>query len=171
MGIRKSDIELFNKILASKNLKPNGLRMVQFGDMDLREQEGRGSTYFRKMGMEVLNLDICGQNDSIPVDLSQNIRWAMFKEYFDICTNYGTLEHVKDDLIGYRNADYFLKHGGLMFNIAPVQDIGYKYHRNCHKYNLQWYVDWAKTNDYTILVNEIVNRGKDPWLSNVMEKK
>ena len=172
MGIRKDDIEMFDKILASKGLLPSGLKMMQFGDMDLRDQVGRASDYFRKrLGMEVVNIDINGEHDALPIDLGQPIKWLKYKGNCDIVTNYGTLEHVKDDTIGYRNADYFLKHGGLFFNIAPVQSIGYRYHRHCHKYTNDWFNNWSVVNKYNVLVNRIIVRGNDDWIECILEKQ
>jgi len=173
MGIRKYDLEVIRDLIGSKKWQMKGLKMLQLGDQSLRDQNNTPALdYFEDKGVEIISIDISGKNGSIPIDLNQRISWTIYKNYFDLITNFGTLEHVKDDLIGYANVNYFLRKGGVVINISPWVDGQYTYHRKAHKYTTQFYTDWCNKYNYKILVNKVLpkeDRGAN-WILAILQK-
>jgi len=147
---------------------------MQFGDQGLREFNNQPAIdYFRKWGAEVISIDISGAHGSLPIDLSRKIRWDWYKGYFDIVTNFGTAEHVKDDLMCFNNMLYFCKPNGIMINIAPSDQFTYKYHRRCKRYSVEFFTEWAKTHNCKVIECRITTKEEriTPWVLAILQRR
>ena len=161
-------------ILSSQNLEFSGLKMLQLGDQMYREKKIRAKKHFEDMGLFVLSIDINGQGESLPIDLSKPINWPQYKGYFDIVTNFGTSEHVSDHMTCFENIYYFCKNGGIMYNLVPREGCWNKgCHKHAHKYNTEFFKSWAGEHFCTILENRVVDskeRFRDDMVLAVLRK-
>jgi len=163
MGIRNFDVEVLNNIMKQEGLQYKGLKMLQLGDQIMRNVgKIRGKKYFEQLGAFVISIDINGLGGSLPLDLSKPIdNMSEHKDYFDVITNFGTSEHVSDHIACFANMYYFCRKGGILLNLSPREGHwNNRSHRHVHKYTTQFYDDWAKNNNCSVLINRVVPKGE-----------
>lgn len=158
MGIRK-DIEfLIPTALDAIGKQYNEVLICELGNQRMRY--GKFKThkeYLQSKGADVVYIDWNRKDDSIKLDLSMPIN--IFKESFDIVTNYGTSEHVANQENCFRNIDYFCKIGGAMIHAIALTRT-YKEH-GLYYYTIEFFEKLARANNYVIVINTTLNRGID----------
>lgn len=78
------------------------------------------------------------------------------KKLFDSCDvlfNGGTLEHVKDQKQGWRNAHYFTREGGVMMHVCSL--MGLWPNHKAYLYHPDFFVALAEANDYEVLFEDV----------------
>jgi hypothetical protein len=177
MGIRQYDLNLLDETVKLQGWTYKGLKMLQLGDQKIRDTTSdeviSGKSFFEKMGIEVVSIDINGERGSIPIDLSRRVKWPQYKEYFDVVTNFGTSEHVKEHLICFDNMLYFCRLGGVMINIVPKEGAHYrKAHSNAHKYTPDFFIKWAPEHHCEILKTKNVSKEErvSEWVMAVLRR-
>jgi hypothetical protein len=157
MGIRNFDLDILKDIMSKNNLSFNGLKMLQLGDQVYRDKKIRAKEYFESLGSSVVSIDINGQGGSLPIDLSVAIDEPNYKDNFDIITNFGTSEHVSDHFMCFENMYSFCKKNGIIYNLVPRKGFwNNKSHKDAHKYDTEFFVEWSEKHNCDILINRIV---------------
>jgi len=79
--------------------------------------------YFENRGFKYDCLDTNGYGKSHMIDLNNDEETDEFiKEHgqYDVVTDYGTMEHVEDYYMGFKNMDKLCKDGGIMIHVLPA---------------------------------------------------
>jgi len=84
------------------------------------EWGGYGPPYFKDIfnNLDITSFDINGENNSICINLSDYIS-NEYKNKFDIITNFGTTEHVKNQYICWKNIFDMTKTDGIVISEIP----------------------------------------------------
>ena len=75
---------------------------------------------YEDCGMTYVSIDMNESDNSYPVDLNEPPKTHSIGNTFDMLTNYGTSEHVCNQISAYAWSHYLLKNGGLMFLALPI---------------------------------------------------
>lgn len=112
---------------------------------------------------EHVSIDLNELDGALPLDLREKIEG--YDGYFDIITNYGTLEHVKNrgpgQYWGWRNVHEFCKVGGSMVHVVPP--IG-DWPGHCpYHYDQQFLPELARLNNYAMPLSwTVFHKGRIP---------
>lgn len=142
--------------IACKNISMGykGMRICELGDQRMKwTKEGTGKNYLLARGVaEHISIDLNGRNGALRIDLSKPIdKW---QGYFDMVTNYGTAEHVKDGIYeAFLNIHNFTKTGGAMVHAGPPTG-GCPWHSPYH-YDSDFFEKLAKANQYRHVMSEL----------------
>jgi hypothetical protein len=96
-------------------------------------------------------IDIDGSPGSIPLDLNYDSVSANYNGRYDLVTNFGTTEHVANQLNAFKIIHDLTAVGGLMFHVLPAQ--GY-FNHGLVNYNPKFFWMLARSNDYIRLHSE-----------------
>lgn len=79
-----------------------------------------GERYFKNEFnyLDVTSFDYTGENGAIRVNLSNPID-GQYKNMFDVVTNFGTTEHVKNQYVCWKNIFEILKNDGFVISEIP----------------------------------------------------
>lgn len=104
------------------------------------------SEWWKARGIESMSIDLSGENDSKKWDLSEPLKTS---KQFDMVTDFGTSEHVKDLYQCMVNVNKLTKVGGYMVHENPKTGNwplhGYHYRTT------DFYRELAKLNDYELI--------------------
>jgi len=148
--------DLKNKAIdvVENNSDFKGLKICELGDQIMKwHQDRTGKKYLLNRGAdEHISIDINGKNGALSLDLSKPIdRWF---EYFDITSNYGTLEHVDPGIyIGFQNFHNWTKIGGVMIHAGPPAR-GCPWHSPYH-YETWFFKELANRCGYRHILSEL----------------
>lgn len=117
--------------------------------LELGSKQNRTGTYkeqFVSEGWEHVSVDINGDAGSLPRDLC---RPDVLRDlgYFDVVTNFGTTEHVPDQLAVWENVHNSIKVGGWLVSVTPAPGT-WRNHGRYYPY-LDWYLQFADMNNYS----------------------
>jgi SAM-dependent methyltransferase len=105
---------------------------------------GTYKNYFEQHGIEHVSIDINGEDGALPLDLAQLIIPKDIRGPFDVVTNFGTSEHVVDQLTCWRNILRLTKVNGYVISVTPLPGDwtwhGYYYP------SLEWYRHFVRDN-------------------------
>jgi hypothetical protein len=149
----------------------NELKMVELGaqrlvqktyvnEPDFKSSYSQCNTskqYFESLGIEHTSLDITGQFGCVDCDLS-NIH-EKWRGYFDVLTDCGTSEHVRNGQYEvFANAHNFVRKGGVMYHANPVVGRMLKFHTKelSVYYHEYFYKKLAEINGYEVLESKII---------------
>ena len=79
-----------------------------------------GPPYFKDVfsNLDITTFDATGENESITTNLSDPIK-EQYKNIYDLVTNFGTTEHVKNQYTCWKNIFQMLKTGGIVISEIP----------------------------------------------------
>jgi SAM-dependent methyltransferase len=97
------------------------------------------------LGYEYAAIDIDGSPGSIPLDLNFDRAPLLQRKKFDLVTNYGTTEHIANQLNAFRVIHDLTKVGGVMVHRLPTQ--GYITH-GLMNYDPKFFWMLARSNGY-----------------------
>lgn len=151
----------------SLNKPWENLKMCELGAQRIvkktvsKVDEWYGFTYskefFESKEVEHISLDINNKWGSLYIDLS--VIQDKWHGYFDILTDYGTSEHVKNGQYEvFANAHNFIREGGVMCHCTPVVgriQMGHPVRESVY-YHEDFYEKLAKLNSYEIIDMEIM---------------
>ena len=104
------------------------------------------------VGFDYTAFDIFEAPDTKLMDLNIHFAPAELRSTFDLVTNYGTTEHVLNQMLAMRSIHDLAKAGGLIHHALPMG--GYFLH--CYfTYNLGIFHDLATANKYRLILQEI----------------
>lgn len=110
-------------------------------------QEGSFTkSYWGNKGLNHTYFDIHGRNGSKILDLSKDNEVT---EQYDIVTDFGTLEHIEDFYMGFKNFHNLCKPGGLMIHVLP--SLGHWPDHGSWRGPMSFFFGLAKKNDYEVL--------------------
>lgn len=114
--------------------------------------------YFEFIGVNHTSIDLNGKFGSLILNLCKEIDL----KGFDVVTNLGTSEHVKNHSMCFKNINNFCNIGGIIINVLPAEGSWIKH--NCfRRYTKEFFKDLSEKNSYDILdLNEEKSgNGKD----------
>jgi len=119
--------------------------------------------WYISQGLTYVSIDWNGRDGTLKKDLNQNILPESIGGPFDLVTNFGTTEHVSDQLACWRNVHNFVKLMGKLTSNTPVGP-GWESHGFWHP-TLEWYQEFADINGY------VVERLEEEWFGGRQTRK
>lgn len=113
--------------------------------------------FWRSLGFEYAAIDIDGSPGSIAIDLNYDSVPPQFKGKFDLVTNFGTTEHVANQLNAFQVVHDLTAHKGIMVHLVPVQ--GYLNH-GLINYNFKFFWMLARSNGYRFIETDFSPESK-----------
>lgn len=152
MGINKESLNFINRSIA-KYSTITKYKMVELGNQHLKGIGGSAKQYFLDRGMDHISIDINGEDGALKINLQKEIKDQSFIEAFDVITNFGTTEHVKQQYICWLNIHNLVKQNGLFIHLLPRTKhwSGHGF----HKYNLDFFTKLSNSCNYELLENFI----------------
>jgi hypothetical protein len=108
------------------------------------------------LGFEYAAIDIDGSPGSIPLDLNFDEVPRKLKKRFQLATNFGTTEHVANQLQAFKIIHDLMARGGVMIHHLPSQ--GYLNH-GLMNYNLKFFWMLARSNGYKWIYSDFTLSG------------
>jgi SAM-dependent methyltransferase len=112
--------------------------------------------FWEWLGFQYASIDIDGSPNSIPLDLNYDALPDWARNKFDVVTNFGTTEHIANQLNAFKIIHDLTAPGGIMIHAVPAQ--GWVNH-GLLKYNPKWFWMLARSNDYRWLDFDYTSRG------------
>jgi SAM-dependent methyltransferase len=109
---------------------------------------GKMSSFLEMCGCEYHALDIFEDDKVTLYDLNLHDLPEAFKNHFDLVTNFGTTEHVFDQVRCFRTMHDAAKAGGVLYTDVPMG--GYLYH-GYFLYTPLFFKHLALANDYEVI--------------------
>jgi hypothetical protein len=97
------------------------------------------------LGFDYASIDIDGSPASVPLDLNYDDVPADFKRRFQLVTNYGTTEHVANQLNAFKVIHDLASPGGIMIHVLPAQGM---FNHGLVNYNPKFFWMLARSNGY-----------------------
>ena len=125
MGYSKTlhNWQFLMEVIHEEKLVLPGLRMAELGNQyvwqDVFHSTSRltSKDVFEAFGVEHVSIDSNGRDGALPLDLSKPLPDDL--STFDIVTNCGTSEHVRDQYECWRNVNRLCRIGGIMWHNLP----------------------------------------------------
>jgi hypothetical protein len=112
--------------------------------------------FWEWLGFQYASIDINGSPNSIPLDLNYDILPDWARKKFDVVTNFGTTEHIANQLNAFKIIHDLTAPGGIMIHAVPAQGL---VNHGLLKYNPKWFWMLARSNDYRWLDFNYSSRG------------
>jgi len=113
--------------------------------------------FWEWLGFQYASIDINGSPDSIPLDLNYDALPGWAQKKFDVVTNFGTTEHIANQLNAFKIIHDLTAPGGIMIHSVPAQGL---VNHGLLKYNPKWFWMLARSNDYRWLDFDYASRGR-----------
>ncbi|KKN67207.1 hypothetical protein LCGC14_0463800 [marine sediment metagenome] len=168
MGLTKYSYDLLMKYAKT------GDQMLELGNQTIYFGDDYGKPakpMFEKMGFEHISIDLNGEDGAFKLDLGK--KWKLWKKLcdisilfppsnFDIVTDFGTSEHVKNIYNCWFNKYNFCKTGGYIISENPKTG-NWKGHGHWYCTE-EFYRNLAKAQGY-----EIIELGEHPAMGNTTD--
>lgn len=119
----------------------------------------------RLVGFQYTAFDIFEEKNTVVLDLNRQFAPADALSRFDLVANYGTTEHVLNQMLAMRTIHDLAKPGGVIHHDLPM--AGYLSH--CYfRYNLGLFHDLAGANAYDVILQTISAGPTRPTPSAIM---
>jgi hypothetical protein len=148
-----------------------GLTMIELGNQHLRDDFIPGKKamvakkWFTAMGIKHISIDLNGKDGALKHDLSK----PMINFSAEIVTNFGTIEHVKNQFQVFRNIHNATALNGVMIHTVP--EVRSWIHHCCYWYTDKFFKNLADICGYKIILLERRNRGNRKILVCAVFKK
>ncbi len=109
---------------------------------------------YEDCGMDYVSVDLNCTDGSVPIDLNDLPFKHSLGGSFDMLTNYGTTEHVGNQLNAFAWCHYLVKSGGLMFIVLPM--LNFFNHAMC-LITPYFYKKLIDANCYEILESKLIS--------------
>ena len=189
MGIRVHTITFIHNVLDLSFNTLEGKHMIELGNMYIRNDaiqwieknkfELDGFTkldmgmiskeYFVAQGCNHISIDLNMKEGALPIDLRQPIAGGDTYNLInsaDIILDSGTSEHVEYQYMNWKNLYDVTKVGGIFLHVLPK--VGYWDNHCVFKYDINFFEQLAKANDYEVI--EISNNYADKDICAAMRK-
>jgi hypothetical protein len=173
MGISRNTMDLIEAAKDILGIDFKDLKICEFGAQELRrsgfaidhpvntQKMCIAKQYFELLGAEHVSLDINEKYGSIHVDLSMPIDPAdKWYRYFDILTDFGTIEHIKNaQYQSFKNAHNLVRNDGIMIHCLPMVGRIQRFHRPsiCAYYEKDFFEKLARANNYEMIFETVFN--------------
>lgn len=136
-----------------------GLTMCELGDqlMDVDGIDFKvAKDYWESLGIKHTSIDINGEHGALPLDLSKPIcnKIQEIGGPFDIVTNFGTSEHVKDQYQCFRNIHDLCKVPGMVIHSVPA--VGHWDNHGLYHYSLSFFEILARQTLFSIAHSDTI---------------
>ena len=150
MGVTRQTLDFLNNSL--RIYLPNYKSIVELGDQQFMccspfEEFSYTKPYYEKNGKFYTSIDINCKGGSLPLDLNKDINIGKF----DVVTNIGTLEHVDNFYMGFKNMHNLCEIGGLMIHVSPK--IGHWPNHGLNYIDCEFFERLNKLCGYELLIN------------------
>jgi hypothetical protein len=99
------------------------------------------------LGFDYASIDIDGSPGSIPLDLNYDDVPPEAKGGYDLVTNFGTTEHVANQLNAFKIIHDLTAPGGIMIHHVPTQGM---FNHGLVNYNFKFFWMLARSNGYNV---------------------
>jgi len=127
-------------------------RMLELGAKN-HPEKGPYKALFEFEGWEHVSVDLNGLYGSLKLDLTQPLDLGRF----DVVTNFGTTEHVPDQLAVWHNIHNALKPGGWLISTTPSPGQ-WPGHGRWYPTE-EWYQAFCNANDYEVKLIRTFDQG------------
>jgi hypothetical protein len=146
MGVTYQSFEYFHKWFNKEKHKS----ICELGDQQFMlcfpyTEYSYTRTYFENNNIEYDSIDLNGLGKSLMLDLNIDIE---IKKQYDFITDFGTLEHVADYYMGFKNTDKLCKVKGIMLHILPA--VNHWPDHGSWRGDRVFYIKLGKTQNYII---------------------
>jgi hypothetical protein len=121
------------------------------GPQDLPSSAPLARPFWEWLGFRYATIDIDGSPDSIPLDLNYDSAPKSAIGRFNLVTNFGTTEHVANQLNAFKVIHELTAPGGIMVHNLPTQ--GFTNH-GLINYNMKFFWMLARSNYYEWLFSD-----------------
>jgi hypothetical protein len=135
-------------ILINKTIEALGHPPLPPSSAEALSNSGPARTFYESLGWEYHCLDTDGRHGAITIDLNFDCCPEQHKNAYDIATNFGTTEHLINQLNAFRVLHDLTKANGLMLHISPF--VGCVDH-GFFTYQPNFYYALSRYNGYEIL--------------------
>lgn len=138
----------FGKERAEDNT-PVSQQKIQHGVLEHQAADAPFARQFwTDLGFEYASIDIDGSPGSIPLDLNVDSAPRRHRGQYDLVTNFGTTEHVCNQLNAFKVVHDLTKLGGLMLHNLPAQGM---MNHGLVNYNPKFFWMLARSNGYSVV--------------------
>jgi len=129
-----------------------------------------GKQYFSSFGIQHTSLDTNGKHGALKINLCEPIgnQQDSLVQNFDIVTNFGTSEHVKNQFMCWKNIHDLCKDSAIMVHVVP--NTNRKGRHGLCAYSIDFFLKFAEAAEYQI-IEEPANRWEDVCVSTILRKK
>jgi hypothetical protein len=122
---------------------------VVHGDLELLDANAPfARDFWRWLGFDYGAIDIDGSPGSIPLDLNYDSVPRGARGKYDFVTNFGTTEHVANQLNAFEVIHDLTRHRGLMLHALPAQGM---LNHGLVNYNFKFFWMLARSNGYRFI--------------------
>jgi hypothetical protein len=104
--------------------------------------------FWRWLGYQYASIDIDGSPDSIPLDLNFDDAPVDARGKFHLVTNYGTTEHVANQVNAFKVIHDLTSSNGIMVHAVPAQGM---FNHGLINYNFKFFWMLARSNGYRFI--------------------
>jgi len=121
MGYNKFNL---NMILVALEINPNIKEMLELGNQvinnkEFNAKESLGKNYFTSLGLNHTSIDWNGEDGALKIDLTKDVEDGLHNK-FEIVTNAGTTEHIRNQYMSFKNLHNMGKVGCIYVNSLPL---------------------------------------------------
>lgn len=123
VGITEPRLRFLMNSIEEAGLDRYGVRLLELGAQVLRPRLKRSIPHktsrdlFRSLGINYTSIDLNGRRGALKLNLARPIKGL---GTFDVITNFGTSEHVKDQYSLWRNVHELCAVGGVVVSVVPL---------------------------------------------------
>jgi hypothetical protein len=133
-------------------LVPPSAKLIVHGKMEhLDAAAPPARDFWSWLGLDYTSVDIDGSPGSLPLDLNYDDVPASAVGKFDLVTNFGTTEHVANQLNAFKVIHDLTALGGIMWHHLPAQGM---LNHGLVNYNLKFFWMLARSNGYKWLYSD-----------------
>jgi hypothetical protein len=111
----------------------------------LRADAPPAAEFWHWLGYQYASIDIDSSPGSIPLDLNYDRVPRRHAGKYSIVTNYGTTEHIANQLNAFRVIHDLTAPGGIMIHVVPAQGM---FNHGLINYNLKFFWMLSRSNGY-----------------------
>ena len=146
MGVTRQSFDYFHKWFNKDKHKS----ICELGDQQFLlcwpyKEYSYTRTYFKSINVYYDCIDLNALNGALVLDLNTDIE---ITQQYDFVTDFGTLEHVADYYMGWKNTDRLCKPGGIMLHILPA--VGHWPDHGSWRGDRSFYIKLGKAQGYEI---------------------
>lgn len=147
-----------------------GVYVLDLGNQIMRDFPGRMTAkhYFTVKGAIHRSFDLNEEDGAIPVDLCKPVP-STYWDYFDLVTNFGTSEHIKNQVQVFRTMHDCCRTGGYLLHSIPL--VGSWRGHSPYHYREGFGTKLAEVCYYSVVSNSISDRNGNKLLNVLLQKK
>jgi hypothetical protein len=159
MGINDELLGYMLRNIDNCGININGCRMVELGNQHFKGSDGKDTgraakNYFQSFGVDHVSIDTNGKDGALNIDLQKEITDTNLVGTFDVLTNFGTIEHVRQQYPCWLNVHNLVKKGGIFIHVTPR--VGHWGNHGIYRYSRSFFQKLSEACEYVILENFVM---------------